>query len=128
MKHNAIVKRGGYRRRLSLLPPPSDDGRKRSKSPIKPNCAQTPGQHLQLSAVAADLFLTTVLSGRHAGLLARAGEQSGARGVEALAKSGCTGKCPGNMAKDFMSAVLRRCTSPPIAGAMVPTLVKSTGV
>ena len=32
--------RGGHRRRLSLLPPPSDDGRKRGRSPIRPNCAK----------------------------------------------------------------------------------------
>ena len=36
--------RGGYHRSLGLLPPPSDGGKKRSKAPIKPNCAQTPGQ------------------------------------------------------------------------------------
>ena len=121
--------RGGYRRRLSLLPPPSDDGRIRGRSPIKPNCAKkTPGQYPQLHDVAADLFLTNVLSGRHAGLLARAGEQSGARGVEALAKTGCRGKCLGNMARDFMSVVLRGCTAPPIYWAVVPVLDKATGV
>ncbi len=36
--------------------------------------------------------------------------------VEALAKTGCKGKCPGNVARDFMSMVLRGCTTPPIYG------------
>jgi hypothetical protein len=127
VKHNAIVE-GGYRRRLGLLPPPSDGGRKRSKPPIKPNCAQTLGQDPQLNDVAADLLLTNVLSGRHAGSLARAGEQPGARGVEALAKTGCKGKCPDNMAKDFMPMVLRGCATLPIYWAVVPVLDETTGV
>ena len=84
MKHNAIVE--GWARPSAS---PSDGGKHKSKSPIKSNCSKTPDQHHQLHDVVADLLLTNILSGRHAGLLVRAGEQSGARGVEALAKSGC---------------------------------------
>ena len=91
--------------------------------------SQTVHKHManipQLNDVVADMFLTNIMSGRHVGLLARAGEQSGARGVEALAKSGCRGKCLGNLTRDFMSVVLRGCTAPPIYLAVVPVFGQS---
>jgi hypothetical protein len=43
-------------------------------------------------------------------------------------KLGARGKCPGNMARDFMSVVLRGCTTLPIYWAVVPVLDKTTGV
>ena len=76
--------RGGYRRRLGLLATSSDGGRQMSRSPIwagNPGEGTTGDQEPQLKDVVADLFLTNVLSGSHAGLLARAGEQSGGRDV-----------------------------------------------
>ena len=132
-----MAPKGGIKQRLGIAsgkaPSPTGSARRRSRTPTRQGrlseasgsssrpLAVTSAQvaDLDLRAVVRELFMTNELSAAQASRVARAGQASGAQGVEDLAAAGARGTNK-NIHRDLMRSLTKGCVLPPLYMAKVP--------